>query len=54
MIKTVPVIDEKTGETILYDLFVDDRWHGSRRTLHQSIVYFAWLSVADGEVDIFG
>lgn len=33
----VPLIDEATGQVALYDIFVDGKWIGSRRTLPQAI-----------------
>ena len=30
-----PVTDEKTGEIVLHDMFVNGQWLGSRRTVEQ-------------------
>lgn len=42
-----PVYDPKTRELILYDIFVNGQWIGSRRTLQQCIdalKYHNWES----------
>ena len=42
-----PVHDPKTGEVILYDIFVAGKWVGSRRTVRQCIdalTYLKWPS----------
>lgn len=36
-----PVHDPKTGAIILYDIFVEGKWVGSRRTIPQCI---GWLT----------
>lgn len=38
--ETVPVLDEP-GNVVLYDMYVDGQWHGSRRTLEQCALHFA-------------
>lgn len=38
-----PVVDPKTGATILYDIFVHGDWVGSRRTIAQCIKYLTYL-----------
>lgn len=40
--ETVPVLD-KHGNVVLYDMYVDGEWHGSRRTLEQCVLYFSQL-----------
>lgn len=37
--KTVPIINEK-GEVLLFDMYVNGVWHGSRRTQEQVDAYF--------------
>jgi hypothetical protein len=39
---TVPVHD-KHGQVLLYDMYINGQWHGSRRTLAQCQAY--WASV---------
>jgi hypothetical protein len=34
----VPVLD-KDGEVVLYDIFIDNEWHGSRRLLRYAEDY---------------
>ncbi len=34
----IPVLD-KDGETVLYDIFVNNEWHGSRRLLRYAKEY---------------
>lgn len=41
--ETRPVRDERTGEVILYDMYVDSKWCGSRRTLEQCAAFFESL-----------
>ena len=36
-----PGLQERTHEVILLDMYVDDVWHGSRRTQEQCEQYFA-------------
>lgn len=43
--RLVPVKDED-GNIILYDMFVGDEWHGSRRTPNQCMQYFAQRGVS--------
>lgn len=38
-----PVVDPKTGEVILYDIWVAGAWVGSRRTLAHAIDRLRWL-----------
>ena len=38
--KIIPVRD-KDGNVVLYDMYVDGEWHGSRRTLEQCALHFA-------------
>jgi hypothetical protein len=42
-LRAEPVIDDRTREVILFDMYVDDRWHGSRRTYKQCDEYFKQL-----------
>jgi hypothetical protein len=39
---TVPVTDPQ-GNVLLYDMYINGQWHGSRRTLDQCQAY--WASV---------
>lgn len=39
ILKTVPVINKK-GEVLLFDMFIDGAWHGSRRTQLQCDEHF--------------
>lgn len=32
-----PLVDPDTGDTILYDIFIEGKWIGSRRTIPQCI-----------------
>jgi hypothetical protein len=32
---------EKDGNVVLYDMYVNGEWHGSRRTLEQCDLYFS-------------
>lgn len=43
---TVPLLDEK-GVAILYDMYVDGVWHGSKRTLAQCESYFKFIGEHD-------
>jgi hypothetical protein len=51
------VIDDKTGEVILYDIWVNGKWAGSRRTIPQATQELknqnwpSWV-LADGEYHI--
>lgn len=40
--ETVPVLD-KDGNVVLYDMYVDGDWHGSRRILEQCQLHFDQL-----------
>lgn len=43
--KLVPVHDPKTGEIQLYDMYIENKWHGSRRTKEQCELYYdQWLN----------
>jgi hypothetical protein len=37
--ETVPVVGQD-GSVVLYDMYVNGEWHGSRRTLEQCELYF--------------
>jgi hypothetical protein len=39
---TKPVLD-RAGKTILYDMFIDGKWVGSRRTFEQAMAALAWV-----------
>lgn len=39
-IETVPVRD-KDGNVVLWDMYVDGEWHGSRRTPEQCALHFS-------------
>lgn len=39
--KTIPVFD-RDGTVLLYDMYLDGKWIGSRRTLPQCAESFAW------------
>ena len=34
---------EYKGDVVLYDIYINDKWHGSRRTTSQCESYFASL-----------
>lgn len=38
MLELRPVYDGR-GEVVLFDIFIDMRWHGSRRTFEQCFAY---------------
>lgn len=40
-LESIPVIVD--GAVQLYDMYVDGKWHGSRRTLEQCRLYFNQL-----------
>ncbi len=37
-VRLEPVYDDK-GEVVLFDIFIDDEWVGSRRTKKQALMY---------------
>lgn len=41
-VATIPLLDEN-GDAILFDMYIDGVWHGSRRTLPQCESYFKFL-----------
>jgi hypothetical protein len=45
---TVPVYD-KDGAVLLYDMWIDSVWHGSRRTLAQCEAYYASVTDSRGK-----
>jgi len=47
---TVPLLDEK-GVAILFDMYVDGVWHGSKRTLAQCESYFKFIGEQDLTAD---
>ncbi len=44
-VKLVPVKDAD-GEVVLYDIFIDGKWIGSRRTIPQAIAAQAWFKAS--------
>jgi hypothetical protein len=42
-LRTLPILD-KDGNTLAFDIFIDDSWHGSRRTLAQCKSYFGFVT----------
>jgi len=47
---TIPLLDEK-GVAILFDMYVDGVWHGSKRTLAQCESYFKFIGEKDLTAD---
>lgn len=42
MLECEPVYDERS-RFVLYDIFIDGHWHGSRRTYQQCLEYWSQL-----------
>lgn len=47
-IETKPVYD-KDGDIVLYDMWIDDKWHGSRRTLKQVDMHYEHVRKCEEE-----
>lgn len=46
--EAIAVHDDR-GDLILYDMYVDGVWHGSRRTLSQALDHQSFIMIARGE-----
>lgn len=43
LVKYVPIYKHDEDEILLYDIYIDDKWYGSRRTYEQCEMYVKWL-----------